>query len=177
MHKFLILFSLCLIGFGCTKNQSELIEILDDIALDLDQDGNSDFIVAYSQQTEGNPVGNYEAIRMNLVSKNSNQVLKSEEELPIFLNEIGSIQTEVAAPLYWEITNPSSNTSTPIATIRTDYDGTTWNEKWSVFSLEKKETYLMGFKLLRDNTTQVGFIEFSVDTQTGGFILLKIELL
>lgn len=177
MHKFLILFSVCIIGFGCTKNQSELIKIPANLELDIDQDGNADFIVAYTQQTEGDPIGNYEAIRMNLESTDNNQVLKSEDRFPIFLNETGLVQTEVKLPLYWEITNPSSNISTPIATIRTDYDGTTWNDEWSVFDLEQKESYLIGFKLLGGNTSQVGFIEFSVDTQTGEFILLKIELL
>ncbi|MGB0929945.1 MAG: hypothetical protein ACPGVB_04170 [Chitinophagales bacterium] len=177
MHKFLILFSVCLIGFGCTKNQSELIKIPNNLELDIDQDGNADFIVVYSQQTEGDPIGNYEAIRMNLESTDDNQVLKNEDKFPMFLNEIGSIQTEVNPPLYWEITNPSSNISTPIATIRTDYDETTWGDEWRVFDLEQKESYLIGFKLLGGNTAQVGFIEFSVNTQTGEFILLKTEFL
>jgi len=177
MHKFLILFLVCLIGFGCTKNQSDLIEIPANLELDIDQDGNPDFIVAYSQQTEADPAGNFEAIRMNLESTDSNQVLKNEDKFPIFLNETGSIQTEVNPPLYWETTNPSSNISTPIARIKTDYDGTTWNDEWSVFDLEQKESYLIGFKLLGDNTSQVGFIEFSVDTQTGEFILLNTEFL
>ncbi len=176
MHKFILLLSICLIGFGCTKNQSELIEIPDNLELDMDQDGTPDFIVAYVQQTEGDPIGNYEAIRMNLESMDNNQVLKSEDRFPIFLSETAAIQREAKLPFYWEVTNPSSRISTPIASIRTDYDGTTWNEEWSVFDLEQKETYLIGFKL-SGATIQVGFIEFSVDAQTGEFILLKTEFL
>ena len=143
----------------------------------MDQDGIPDFKVVYSQQTSGDPVGNYEEVSMKLESSDIDQILKNEDEFPIFLNNINIIETKVESPLRWEITDPSANISFPIARIRTDYDEITWNDEWRVFSLEEKETYLMGFKLFGNNTPQLGFIEFLIDTQTGKFTLLKTEFL
>jgi hypothetical protein len=177
MYKLLTLSLICLIGFGCNKNQIQSIEIPDNLELDVDQNGDCDFIVTYSKQTESDPVGNYEAVRANLESKDMNQILKNLDEFPFFLNDTDLIQPEVNSPLYWETTNPSSNIFTPIARIRTDYDRMTWGDEWIIFSQEEKEKYLIGFKLLGDNTIQFGYIEFSVDSQTGEFTLLKSELL
>lgn len=177
MYRLLILFSICLIGLSCSKNKLESIEIPENLEIDIDQDGNSEFLVTYLRRIEGDPAGNYEAVRMNLESVDNVKILKHDEEPPLFLNEIDLIQTEVNSPLYWETTNPSSNISTPLAKIRTDYDGTTWNDEWRILSSEEKETYLIGFKLIRDSMIQLGFIEFSIDSQTGKFILLNTELL
>ncbi len=115
---------------------------------------------------------------MNLESTDNDQILKHENDKPIFLDDIDLMQTQVNSPLYWEITtNPSGNSSFPIAMIRTGYDEITWEDTWSIFSLENKETYLIGIKILENNATQLGYIEFSIDAQTGEFILLKRELL
>ena len=76
-----------------------------------------------------------------------NGSLSKTDELPIFLNEINLIQTEVTSPLYWEVSNPSTNHSFPIASIRTDYNDINWNDNWTIFSKEEKETYLIGFKI------------------------------
>lgn len=177
MYKLLILFLICLMGLGCNKTQIESIEIPSNLELDLDQNGTSDFVVKYSKQTEGDPVGNYETVRANLESNDMNQILKNLDESPIFLDDTDLIQIEANSPLYWETTNPSANIFTPIARIRTDYDGMTWGDAWKIFSQEKKEKYLIGFKLISDNTIQIGFIEFSINSQTGEFIFLKSELL
>ena len=178
MYKLLVVVFTLLVCFGCDEEQPTSIDIPNDVELDLDQDGVSDFVIAYSLQTEGAPVGNYQAVRMNIESLDENQVLKNEDQYHrIFLKETDVIKTEAESPFFWEITNPSSNISTPIARIRTDYDETSWNDTWTVFSLEENETYLFGFKLLGDNNSQIGFIEFSVDTQTGQFNLLKTEFL
>ena len=177
MHKYLILISIGLINFSCAKDQLELRDPPNNLELDIDQDGNADFVVVYAQRTTGDPAGNYQEIKMTLESTGIDQILKNDDELPIFLNDIDLIQTEVNLPLYWEITNPSSNVSTPIATIRTGYDEITWNDKWTIFSSEEKETYLIGFKLLENNTSKIGFIEFSVSPLTGGFTLLRTEFL
>ena len=177
MHKLLGLLFTIIICFGCTDDQMTTIDIPTDVELDLDQDGVSDFVVAYTLRTEGDPVGNYQAVRMNLEASDVDQILKNEDQFSIFINETDIIKTEVDSPYFWETTNPSSNISTPIAIIRTDYDEVTWNDEWSVFSLEEKESYLIGFKLLGLNTPQVGFIEFSVDTQTGQFNLLRTAFL
>ena len=178
MYRLLIFAFTILICFGCDEDQPTSIDIPNDVELDLDQDGVSDFLIAYSLRTEGDPVGNYQTVRMNIESLDENQVLKNEDQYHhIFLKETDVIKTEAESPFFWETTNPSSNISTPIARIRTDYDQTSWNDKWIVFSLEEHETYLIGFKLLGDNNSQIGFIEFSVDTQTGQFTLLKTEFL
>lgn len=174
----LILAFIILICLGCNDDQSITIDIPNDVELDLDQDGVSDFVIAYSLQTEGDPEGNYQAVRMHIESLNEDQVLKNEDQYHhIFLTETNVIETEVESPFFWEKTNPSSHITTPIARIRTDYDLKTWNDKWTVFSLEESETYIMGFKLLGGNNSQIGFIEFSVDTQTGQFNLLKTTFL
>ena len=178
MYKFLVFAFTMLVCFGCDEDQPTSIDIPNDVELDLDQDGGTDFLIAYSLRTEGDPVGNYQAVRMNLESLDGDQVLKNEDQYRlIFLKETDVIKTEVESPFFWEITNPSSNISTPLARIRTDYDETSWNDTWTVFSLEENETYLIGFKLLGNNSSQIGFIEFSVDTQTGQFNLLKTEFL
>lgn len=177
MHKSLILFFILFIGLGCHNNRLDRIEIPGNIALDVDQDGTSDFTVTYSKRTEGDPAGNYEAVTAYLESSHMNEVLKNQDDLPLFLNDIDLIQPEVSLPLYWEVTNPSSNFSTPIARLRTDYDGITWNDEWKIFSHEEKRTYMMGFKLLSDNTVQLGHIEFSINAQTGQFILIESVLL
>lgn len=175
MHKSLVLLAIGLIGFSCNTNQS--IEIPDNIELDIDKDGHPDFEVSYTLQTEGDPIGNYQAVRMKLESLNADQILKNLDDFPLFLDEIELIQDVVTSPLFWEITDPSPSISFPIAIIRTDYDEKTWNDKWDVFSLIEKDSYLIGIKLLDDNNIQLGFIEFTVDGQTGEFIIINSGLL
>lgn len=177
MYKLLTLAFVLLICFGCDDDQMGTPDVPENIELDIDQDGNSEFTVTYFKRIEGDPVGNYQVIRMDLESTDNDQILINENEFPIFLDDIDLIQTQVNSPLYWEVTNPSPKVSFPIARIRTDYDETTWNDTWSIFSSEEKESYLIGIKLLGNNTTQLGYIEFSVDSQTGEFILLRTELL
>jgi len=177
MYRLIILFSLIIIGIGCGAFQSDSVHVPDNMELDLDQDGNTDFTITYLQRTEGDPAGNYQVVRLNLESNGGSQVLKQEETQPIFLAKTEEIQTIVSPPLYWEVTNPASGRTTPLALIRTDYDETTWNDQWTIFSLEEKEFYLMAFKLDDNGTTQLGFFEFSIDLESGEFSLLKTELL
>jgi hypothetical protein len=120
MRIFLLLMSITVITLGCDKNLADSIP--DNIELDISQDGNADFVVSYLLRTEGDPAGNYQTIIMNLQSTENAQVLKSENAPPVFLEDIDLIETEVDPPLYWEVTNPASNISFPIARIRTDYD-------------------------------------------------------
>ena len=177
MYKLLILSFAVLLCFGCGDGESEIPDIPNNVELDLDEDGIPDFVITYILQTEGDPVGNYKAIRMHIESFDIDQVLKNEDQFPIFLSETGVIAPNVAVPFFWETTNPSSNVKTPIATIRTDYDEVTWNDEWTVFTLDTSETYLIGFKLINGFNAEVGFIEFSVDLQSGRFNLLKTEFL
>ncbi len=66
MYKLLTLVFLLLICFGCSDDQLPTERIPENVQLDIDQDGNSDFIVAYTQQTEGDPGGNYQSMKMKL---------------------------------------------------------------------------------------------------------------
>ncbi|MDA7502083.1 hypothetical protein N8482_02300 [Chitinophagales bacterium] len=177
MYKLAPLAFALLICFGCGDDQFDSKDIPEDVLLDIDQDGSADFRVAYSIQTSGDPIGNYKRVRMNLESIATEQVLVHDTEQPLFLEDSDLIQTQVNLPLYWETTSPSENVSFPIAMIRTEYDEVTWNDSWSVFSFEEKESYLIGVKLVESSTSRLGFLQFSVDTQTGEFILLKAELL
>jgi len=177
MHRLLFLSSVVLICFSCSSNSGDSVDIPQDMTLDLDQDGSIDFRIVYNRRTEGDPIGNYEAVRMNLVSSDTDQVLKNRNQSVVFLNDVSQIANEVSEPLIWEVTNPSDNISSPLATIRTDYEGVIWNDEWTVFSFEKKETYLVGFKLQNGSTSQIGYIEFSIDLLTGEFVLLETRLL
>lgn len=178
MHKTLVLLVLCLVSCACTQDQLEFPRTPANVELDIDLDGSPDFFVNYSRRVEGDPIGNYEVIRMSLESRlDDNKILKKESELPVFLNDVDLIATDATLPLYWEETNPATNVITRIASIRTDYDGVSWNEEWRVLSSEQKEAYLIGFKLMREDTSRIGFIEFTVDPQTGDFLLLRTEFL
>ncbi|MBT8232470.1 MAG: hypothetical protein HKO66_15300 [Saprospiraceae bacterium] len=63
-----------------------------------------------------------------------------------------------------------------MARIRTEYDSIEWDKNWGIYSLEEKDTYKIGFKLF-GSTTRIGFIEFSIDLESGQFILMKTEFL
>lgn len=177
MYKLSILFFLILLCLGCNSNRLDSIDIPNDIELDVNGDGNPDFNIIYLKRTEGDPIGNFEAIRMNLESEGTNQILKSDGEFSLFLNDLNLIQSDVTSPLYWEVTNPSSNRSTLVAKIQTDYDGVSWNNEWTILSKEEQETYFIGLKIFGDNTFQLGFIEFSIDESNGQFNLIQAELL
>ena len=173
-YTLLILVFLCL---SCTKDQLGEIDIPQNVKLDIDRDGKTDFTIVYQRAIEGDPIGNYDAVKMYIESQGTNQVLKNEDFYSIFLEDRQVIQIEVDLPYYWEVTNPAENNTTPLARIRTDYDSVTWQEEWRVLSLEEKETYLIGCKLNEGNNTKLAFFEFSVDPLTGVFLLCKAELL
>ncbi len=117
MYKFLILMAICFLFQSCSKTNTPTIP--NDIELDIDNDGSIDFMVNYVQAPFGDPVGNYDAISMFLVSMDNNEVLKKEDERIVFLHDIQTIQSSVELPLYWELTNPTENISFTIARIRT----------------------------------------------------------
>ncbi|MEM1218268.1 MAG: hypothetical protein AAGH79_05130 [Bacteroidota bacterium] len=177
MRLFLTLFAIGLLSVSCSKNRLGAIDIPEAVELDIDQDGTIDFEIVYIRAIEGDPIGNYDAVRMNIESRGNNQVLRKEDSFPIFLEDISVIQIEASSPYFWEVTNPSPGRSTPIARIRTDYDEVTWEDEWQVLSLEEEDSYLIGCKLNQNDGGEIGFIEFSVDRQTGAFLLCKAGLL
>lgn len=181
MYKLLILVFTILICFGCDDDQFEAKDIPDDLEIDLNQDGIVDFQIIYQKLSASAPVdpdpGPYELIRGKLVSQNGNQILKKEEAASIlFLNDINLIQTNLNPPLFWEV-NADVNSSIIVGIIQ-NFDRKTWPEEWNIKNDEIKDSYLVGFKLFsNNNVSSLGFIELSIDNQTGQIEILNIKFI
>lgn len=180
MYKLLTFIFVILICYSCGEDQMETKEIPDNFEIDLNQDGSFDFQITYEKLSASVPVdpdpGPVGIIRGKLESLNNNLILKSEEATSIlFLNNIDLVQSEVNSPLFWE--SNSDGNSRIIVGINQNIDGETWPDEWKISNEEIKESYFVGFKLLDNNSQNLGFIELSIDNQTGVIEILNIEFI
>ncbi len=178
MLRILTLALAILIFYSCDTEQEKAIEIPDNIDLDINNDGIVDYQIVYSQQTEGFPIdpgGLLEVIRGKIVSLNNNQLLKKEGESMLFLDDISLIQDAATSPLFWSV-NEDAPVNT-IVIIREKFDGETWQDEWRIVNDEIKESYFIGFKLIDNNTSALGYLELSIDQQVGEVELLDVDFL
>jgi len=174
---FLLQALVILVFLGCRKNEPEIIQIPKNIELDLNQDDKVDFRIVYSQQAIEYPIDpspSSEVVIGKFVSVEDNQILKREQESILFLNEIEQIVDDPITPYFWGSNGDEFSSS--IMIIGQTSDGKDWKDEWQILNEEVKDSYLIGFKLLEQNSNQLGFIEFSIDKQTGQFEIFNIEL-
>ena len=148
-------------------------------AIDIDNDGVVDFEITYKNLSVVSPVdpdpGPHELIVGKLISKNNNQTLNNKTvNSLLFLNDTDLIQTTIVAPLIWE--ESTDNNSSLLVSISQDIFSKTWAEEWRINNAEIKSSYWIGFKL-SDASNSLGYIEVSIDTQTGIVEILNIEFL
>jgi hypothetical protein len=92
----------------------------------------------------------------------NNEVLKSNSAPSLFLRNLDDIQSVVDSPLRWA--NSGSNILTYIEFSSIDL---VWSKEWLPYSLADHSTYFLGLKLVNDNISEIGWIEFSIIKSDG----------
>jgi len=174
----LLCISICLIG--CENSNDEMknkleskifesTEPLSDFDIDLNNDGNSDFVVKYAD-VQINTVGG-RVIFAEIEAYNENEILVNELEPKLFLRNFDDIQNEVQSPLLWV------NKGWLIDLVRIELNELgDWPTEWSISSNEEFEFYYLGVKLIENSKSNSGWIKLEIDKVNGKVRVVEFYL-
>lgn len=150
---------------------SDIPDTPSSMELDIDEDGNIDFVVEYFLSFIFSPTSTM-GIFCRIEPIGSNLVLHKEDEQNLFLRDLSDIKIEVNSPLFWNDHGWSEN----IMSILNNNDEE-WPNLWNIHCEDDHESYFLGLKLIADNPSQVGWIEIKINRENGAIMIVDKGLL
>jgi len=165
---FLLLFYLV----SCNNNWSETPpEIPDTLTIDVDDDGQVDFVLeyffGYIFATDGD-----EQITGSFHPEGNNLVLHKTDHQNLFLRDVSEISEIVEEPLFWN----DKGWSEEIIAIQNNTEGL-WPPEWELKSEDDHDTYFIGLKFASNNEIKVGWVELEFNVASGEAILVNKAVL
>lgn len=150
-------------------NNEEIPDLPANIFIDLDEDGKDDFLIYSAKVIYGSWHAD-EGISSSFKPLGTNEVLVHYQQPHLFLQDIRMLNHELPSDYQW------IKISGEIAGL-TKKSGDPWPTTWAVPGDESQDSYIIGVRLNESDPSRVGWIELSIDQQSGKVSVLNKEIL
>ena len=169
IRKLLSLTLVLLALSSCQSDENQIPSIPDHQLIDVDNDGVDDFLIKYNHASIYSPTST-EGILCELEILGNNETLVKEGAPFLFLDDVNMIAEDVNSPLRW------SSVDSHIATFEKHFeDG--WPANWKISTTKNRTSYFIGIKLNIDSHSEIGWVEFEVDDNSGIVTIVEKKIL
>jgi len=165
---------LCILTFiSCSKSEftKEKPTIPEAFEIDIDDNGVVDYSINYYEVLVEGP-----AISGGIVGvfepHDDNKILNERQGRDLFLRNLEDITQDVAEPLFW-----SSTSNISIISLYNHSPTDEWRTKWDVNSEIEHSSYFIGVKMIRENDSQLGWVELELNTSDGNITVIDKGML